>query len=50
MAVQMNNLRDLLGITRMNRVLSARIKELCGVRKGLNERIDEGMLQWHGHV
>ena len=36
--VQMDNLRGLLGIRRMNR-------ELYGVRKGLDERIDEDILQ-----
>ena len=25
-------------------------EELCGVRKGLDERIDEGVLRWFGHV
>ena len=45
-AVQMDNLRGLLGIRRMDRVPSARIMELCGVRKGL----DEGVLRWFEHV
>ena len=26
------------------------IRELCGVKKGLDERIDEDMLQWFGHL
>ena len=47
--VQMDNLRGLLGIRRMDRVPNARIRELCGL-KGLGERIDEGMLRWFGHV
>ena len=42
-AVQIDNLRGLLGITRMDRVPKPRITELCGVRKGLDERIDEGV-------
>ena len=29
---------------------NARIRELCGVRKGLDGRIDEGVLRWFGHV
>ena len=49
-AVQMDNLRGLLGIRGMDRVLNARIRELCGVRKSLDERIDEGVLQWFSHV
>ena len=40
-AVQMNNSRGLLGIKRMDRAPNARIKELCGVTKGVDERIDE---------
>ena len=48
--VLMDNLRGLLGNRRMNRVPNARIRELCGVKKGLDERIDEGLLRWFGHV
>ena len=40
----------MLGIRRMDRVPNAWIKELCGVRKSLDERIDEGALRWFGHV
>ena len=43
--VQMDKLRGLLGIRRINRVPNARIKELCGVKKSLDERIDEGILR-----
>ena len=46
----MENLRRLLGINRMDRVPNAGIRELCGVKKGLHERIDEGVLRWFGHV
>ena len=49
-AVQMNNLRGLLGITRMDRVPNTWIRELCGVKKGVNERIEESVLRWFGHV
>ena len=49
-AVQMDNLRGLVGIRRMDRVPIAQIKELCGVTKGLDERIDEVVLRWLGHV
>ena len=48
--VEMDNLRDFLGIRMMNRVPNARVRELCGVRKGLDERIDEGVLRLFGHV
>ena len=46
----MDNLRVLLGIRRMDRVLNTRIRELCEVRKGLDEKIDEGFLWWFSHV
>ena len=35
---------------RMDRVPNAWIRELHGVRKGLDERIDQGILWWFGHV
>ena len=43
--VQMDNVRGLLGIRMMDSIPSAQIRELCRVKKGLNERIDEGRLQ-----
>ena len=48
--VQMDNLRSLLRIRRMDRVPNARIRELCGVTKGAVERIDESVLRWFDHV
>ena len=48
--VQMDNLRGLLGIRSLDKVTNARIGELCRVKKGLDERIDEGMLWWFGYV
>ena len=35
-SLQMDNLRGLIGIKRMNRVPNARIRELCGVKKGVS--------------
>ena len=49
-AVQMNNLRGLLGIRRMDRVPNAQIRELYGVTKGVDKRIDKGGVRWFGHV
>ena len=48
--MQINNLRGLLCISLMDRVPNARIRELCGVKKMLGERIDKGMLRWVGHA
>ena len=46
----MDNLRGFLGIKRMDKVLNYRIKELCGGMKLVDERIDECVLLWFGHV
>ena len=48
--VQMDNFRGLLGIRSMDRFLNAWIKELCRVKKWVNERINEGVLLWFGHA
>ena len=49
-AVQMDKIRSLLGIRRMDRVPNARIRELCGMAKGVDERIEEDVLHWFSHV
>ena len=49
-AVQINNLKGLLGIRRVDRFLNVWIRELCRVKKGVDERIDEGVLWWFSHV
>ena len=46
----MGNFRGLLLISSIYKVPNARIRELCGVKKGLDERIDQGMLRWFGYV
>ena len=46
----MDNLKGLLGIRRKDRVLNAQIRELCRVKQGLDERIDEDKLWWFSHV
>ena len=38
-AVQMNNLRGLLRIWGTDRVLNTRIRKLCGLMKGVDERL-----------
>ena len=45
-AVQMDNLKGLLCIRRIYRNPNAWIREFCGMRKGLDERIDSAM--WRG--
>ena len=41
--VQMDNLRGLLGIRRMDRVPNTRIRELCIVMNGMDKKIDESI-------
>ena len=48
--IQMDNLRGMLGIRRIDRVPNARINELCRVTRGVEEKIHEGVLRWFGHV
>ena len=43
-AVQIYNLRGLLDIRKMDKVPNAQIRQLCGVTKGVDEKIDEGAL------
>ena len=49
-AVQMGKIRSLLDIRRMDRVPNARIRGLCGLAKGVDERIVEDVLYWFSHV
>ena len=49
-ALQMEKIRGLLGIKRMDIFPNSWIRELCGVPKGVDERITEGILRWFSHV
>ena len=40
----MDNLRALLGITRMDRVQNAKIRAMYGLMKKVDKRIDESVL------
>ena len=46
----MDNLRGLPGIRRMDKVPNARIRQLCGVTKSIDVKIDEGVLRRFGRV
>ena len=47
-AVHMDNLRGLLCIRNINRILNAEVRKLSGVKKGVGERNDESGLWWSG--
>ena len=34
----------------MDKFLNTQIRHLCGVTKGMDEMIDEGVLRWYSHV
>ena len=46
----MDNLRGLLSIRRIQKVLNARIREFCEMTKGVDKRTDEGVSRWFCHV
>ena len=48
--IQIDNLRGLQGIRKMDKVSNARIREFWGVTKGVHKWIGEGVLRWFGHV
>src|SRR5678816_2521990 len=43
-------IRVVLGVRRIDKMRNERIIELCGVKKGVNERINERTLRLFGHV
>ena len=49
-AVQKDNLRGVLGVRRIDKMMNEFIRELCGVEKGVKERIGESILRWFGHL
>ena len=34
----------------MDRIPNARIRDLCGMTNGVDERINESVLRWFGHI
>ena len=46
----MGNLRGVFGVRRIDKVSNPQIREFCGVTKGIDERIEEGVLLWFCHM
>lgn len=46
----MDSLRGIIGVRRVDQIRSERIREMCGIAKGMDELIDESVLRWYGHV
>ena len=49
-AVQIDIIRSLLGIRRNDRVPNERIREMCRMAKGGDERVEEDVLHWFSRV
>ena len=47
--VWMDNLRGLLGIKRISRMVNAWVRHLCDVKE-VDERIEEDVFQWFDHI
>ena len=47
-AVEMNCLRNICKLKRIDRVPNAEIRRMCG--KNVSQRMDQGVLSWSGHV
>ena len=48
--MQVNSLRVMLGIRRIDRLLIVHIREMCEVTKMVDERIEESVLRWFCHT
>ena len=48
-AVEMNCLRNICGLRRIDRVPNVKIRR-CGKKVSVSQRIDQGVLRWFGHI
>ena len=49
-AVQMDNLRGMIGVKRKDKMKNEKIREKFGIKKGVLDLIDESVLRWFGHI
>ena len=49
-AVEMNCLRNICGLRRIDRVPNVEIRRMCGKNVSVSQRMDQGVLKWFGHV
>src|ERR1700755_2886271 len=47
---EMKGLRAICGLRRVDRIRNERIREMCGWKRGIVGRAEEGVLRWFGHV
>ena len=49
-ALEMDCLRSIVDVRRIDRVRNADVRKVCGVQKGIDEIRRRGLLGWFGHV
>merc|ERR1712002_284618 len=49
-AVEMNCLRNICGLRKIDRVPNVEIQRMFGKNVSVSERMDQGVLRWFGHV
>ena len=49
-AVEMDCLRNICGLRRIDRVPNVEIRRRCGKSVSVGQRMDQGLLRWFGHV
>ena len=49
-AVEMDMLRGVCGVRRIDWVRNEVVRERCGVQKSVDQRVEESVLRWYGHV
>ena len=49
-AVEMNCMRNICGLRRIDRVSNVEIRRMCGKNVSVSQRMDQGVLRWFGHV
>ena len=49
-AVEMNCLRSICGVRRIDRVRNEEVRRMCGKERSVGMKIDQSVLRWFGHV
>ena len=49
-AVEMECLRNICGVRRVDRVSNVEVRRRCGKNVSVGQRMDQGVLRWFGHV
>ena len=49
-AAEMNCLRNICSVRRIDRVRNEQVRRMCGKNVGVCEKVDQSVLRWFGHV